>query len=209
MTRRSISFVTVAVLALNIPAAAQNIGDPPQAKNMRLVAYNDLQARSAYQPIIQRQGERYIAYIGHHGASYVPKPVNSLTGQGEFNGTSIVDVTNPAQPKYLAHIPGQEGGPESGGAQMVRACDGKALPKGDPNAVYLLRTFGTTAHEIWNVADIRRRRSSSPGSAGIIRTPTRAGGSAIPVSPSSSPACRAGARSACLKSTTSPIRPGR
>src|SRR6516165_8977372 len=153
MTRRSISFVTVAVLALNIPAAAQNIGDPPQAKNMRLVAYNDLQARSAYQPIIQRQGERYIAYIGHHGASYVPKPVNSLTGQGEFNGTSIVDVTNPAQPKYLAHIPGQEGGPESGGAQMVRACDGKALPKGDPNAVYLLRTFGTTAHEIWNVAD--------------------------------------------------------
>jgi hypothetical protein len=163
MTRRSISFVTVAVLALNIPAAAQNIGDPPQAKNMRLVGYNDLQARSAYQPIIQRQGERYIAYIGHHGASYVPKPVNSLTGQGEFNGTSIVDVTNPAQPKYLAHIPGQEGGPESGGAQMVRACDGKALPKGDPNAVYLLRTFGTTAHEIWNVADIRRRRSSSPG----------------------------------------------
>ena len=25
---------------------------------------------------------------------------------------------------------------------MVRACDGKSLPKGDPNAVYLLRTLG-------------------------------------------------------------------
>jgi hypothetical protein len=36
---------------------------------------------------------------------------------------------------------------------MTRVCDGKDLPKGDPNAVYLLRTFGGAAHEIWNVAD--------------------------------------------------------
>ena len=36
---------------------------------------------------------------------------------------------------------------------MVRICDGKALPKGDRNAVYMLRTFGGEAHEIWNVAD--------------------------------------------------------
>ena len=36
---------------------------------------------------------------------------------------------------------------------MTRVCDGKDLPKGDPGAVYLLRTFGGAAHEIWNVAD--------------------------------------------------------
>jgi len=36
---------------------------------------------------------------------------------------------------------------------MVRICDGKTLPKGDRNAVYMLRTFGGEAHEIWNVAD--------------------------------------------------------
>ena len=36
---------------------------------MRLVGYNDLQARSAYQPTIHKQGDRYIAYIGHHGGS--------------------------------------------------------------------------------------------------------------------------------------------
>src|SRR5260221_10065102 len=29
--------------------------------------------------------------------------------QAEFNGTSIVDVTDPSKPKYLFHIPGQEG----------------------------------------------------------------------------------------------------
>ena len=130
------------------------IGAPPEASNMKLVGYNDLQARSAYQPTIHHQGDRWIAYIGHHGGTdAIPDPVNPLTGKAEPNGTSIVDVTDPAHPKYLRHIPGQEGKYEGGGAQMVRVCDGKSLPKGDPNAVYMLRTFGSEAHEIWNVAD--------------------------------------------------------
>jgi hypothetical protein len=135
-------------------AQQQMIGAPPEARNMKLVGSNDLQARSAYQPTIHHQGDRWIAYIGHHGGTDdIPAPVNPLTGMAEPNGTSIVDVTDPAQPKYLRHLPGQEGKYESGGAQMVRICDGKALPKGDRNAVYMLRTFGGEAHEIWNVAD--------------------------------------------------------
>src|SRR6516162_9037555 len=121
---------------------------------MRLVGTSDLQGRSAYQPTIAHQGDRYIAYVGHHGGTPdVPKPINPLTGQPEFNGTSIIDVTDPAHPKYLKHIPGLEGTYEAGGAQMVRVCDGKSLPKGDPNAVYMLRVFGGQAHEIWDVAD--------------------------------------------------------
>ena len=131
--------------ALAAPAMAQSsnaapkVGDPPEAKDMRLVGMNDLQARSAYQPTIHKQGDRYIAYVGHHGGTpEVPKPLNPLTGQAEFNGTSIVDVTDPSKPKYLFHIPGQEGNFEAGGAQMTRVCDGSALPKGDRNAVYLL-----------------------------------------------------------------------
>ena len=135
-------------------AQSQKIGDPPEFSNMRLVGFSDLQGRSAYQPTIHHQGNHWIAYIGHHGGTNAtPKPVNPLTGQPEFSGTSILDVTDPAHPKYLAHIPGQEGNYESGGAQMVRVCDGRSLPKGDPNAVYMLRTFGGQAHEIWNVAD--------------------------------------------------------
>jgi hypothetical protein len=139
-----------------LPAAAQSqkVGDPPEAKNMRLVGYNDLQARSAYQPTIHRQGDRYIAYIGHHGGTPdVPKPINKLTGQQEFNGTSVLDVTDPANPKYLRHIPGLEGNYEDGGGQMVRLCDGNSLPKGDPAKVYMLRVFGGRAHEIWDVTD--------------------------------------------------------
>jgi hypothetical protein len=135
-------------------AEPQKIGAPPEASNMRLVGFNDLQARSAYQPTIHQQGARWIAYIGHHGGTDdIPAPVNRETGKTEPNGTSIIDVTDPAQPKYLRHLPGQEGKYESGGAQMVRICDGQSLPKGDRNAVYMLRTFGGEGHEIWNVTD--------------------------------------------------------
>ena len=61
-------------------------------------------------------------------------------------------MTDPANPKYLRHLPGQPGKYEAGGAQMVRLCDGASLPKGDRSAAQL-RTFGGEAHEIWNVAN--------------------------------------------------------
>ncbi|HEY2229880.1 MAG TPA: hypothetical protein VGI22_19495 [Xanthobacteraceae bacterium] len=133
---------------------APKIGDPPEALNMRLVGTNDLQGRTAYQPTIFKQGGRYIAYIGHHGgAGELATPLNTLNGQRELNGTSIVDVTDPRQPKYLAHIPGAVGDGEAGAAQMTRVCDGRSLGKGDPDRVYLLRTFGREGHETWDVTD--------------------------------------------------------
>ena len=122
-----------------------------RASNMDLVGYNDLQNRSAYQPIVQKQGDRWIAYVGHHGG----EGLNPLTGKTEPNGTSIVDVTNPKQPKYLAHIPGEpknrEG--EAGGASMVRVCSGNDLPHGVRGKFYLLRAYGNSSHEIWDVTD--------------------------------------------------------
>src|SRR6266403_5288210 len=101
-----IASTVAGLMALTLAALAQSpkVGDPPEAKDMRLVGMNDLQARSAYQPTIHKQGDRTIAYIGHHGGTpEVPKPHNPLTGQAEFNGTSIVDVTDPSKPKYLFH----------------------------------------------------------------------------------------------------------
>jgi hypothetical protein len=136
---------------------APKIGDPPEAMNMRLVGYNDLQGRTAYQPTVFKQGGRYIAYIGHHGGSgEFAMPLNTLNGKAELNGTSIVDVTDPKQPKYLAHILGAVGDGEAGAAQMTRVCDGRSLGKGDPDKVYLLRAFGREGHEIWDVTDPAR-----------------------------------------------------
>ena len=142
----------LAILAILIFASGPaNAQQQPESKNMNLVGYNDLQARSAYQPTIAKQGDRYIAYIGHHGGT----AMNPLTGKQEPNGTSIVDVTDPIQPKYLAHIPGEPANPhatgESGGAQMARVCTN--LPRADKSKFYLLRSFGDSAHEIWDVTD--------------------------------------------------------
>src|ERR1700738_4323321 len=146
--------LSISLVAFAAGAQQQMIGAPPEASDMKLAGFNDLKARSAYHQTIHHQGDRWIAYIGHHGGTDDnPSPVNPLTGKAEPNGTSIVDVTDPAQPKYLRHIPGQEGDNEICGAQRVRICDGKTLPKGDRNAVYMLRTYGSEAHEIWNVAD--------------------------------------------------------
>lgn len=126
-------------------------GQKAEQKDMKLVGYSDLQGRSAYQPTIEKQGDRYIAYIGHHAGIVV----NPLTGKQEVNGTSILDVTDPGHPKYLAHIPGEPANPqargESGGAQMARVCTG--LPKADKSKFYLLRSFGNSAHELWDVTD--------------------------------------------------------
>jgi len=139
------SLVTVALLLAMVAVAA---AQPAEQRNMSLVGQDDLQARSAYQPVIQRQGSRWIAYVGHHGG----RRLNPLTGQMELNGTSIVDVTDPSRPRYLHHIPGAAGEAEAGGAAMVRVCEGKTLPKGDPAKTYLLRTLGNLAHEVWDVS---------------------------------------------------------
>ncbi|HSU64295.1 MAG TPA: hypothetical protein VLJ12_10560 [Burkholderiales bacterium] len=117
------------------------------ASNMALLGHHDLQGRSAYQPVIHEQNGRWIAYVGHHGG----RAVNSLTGREEDSGTSIVDVTDPRKPRYLAHIPGEPGEAEAGGAQMARVCSGRDLPKADKSKFYLLRTFGNLAHEVWDV----------------------------------------------------------
>jgi hypothetical protein len=129
-----------------VPAPAE------EQHNMRLVGADDLQARSAYQPVVHHQGARWIAYVGHHGG----KRMNPLTGQMEDSGTSIVDVTDPKQPRYLHHIPGAVGEAEAGGAAMVRVCDGKTLPRGQRDKTYLLRTLGNLAHEVWDVTDPAR-----------------------------------------------------
>jgi hypothetical protein len=136
------------LLVLAGPVQAQQA----EQRDMRLVGHDELQARSAYQPVIHHQGDRWIAYVGHHGG----RRLNPLTGQVELNGTSIVDVSDPRRPRYLHHIPGAPGEAEAGGASMVRVCDGKTLPKGDPAKTYLLRTLGNLAHEVWDVSEPSR-----------------------------------------------------
>jgi hypothetical protein len=144
----------IPTVALNGSAPIQepppNPPDQQSQWNMELVGHSDLQGRSAYQPIIINENGREIAYVGHHTGT----AMNPLTGAVEPNGTSIIDVTDPAKPKYLAHIPGStQAGEEAGGAQMVRVCSGGVLPHGVRGKWYLLRPLGTEAQEVYDVTD--------------------------------------------------------
>ncbi len=126
------------------PAAA---AEEAEALNMRLVGVHDLQGRSAYQPVVHNYAGRYILFVGHHaGEAFDP-----VAGVTERNGMSILDVTDPAAPELLAHVP--PSGLDANGTQHVQVCAGTQLPNGDPAMTYLVRTNGQLSYELWDVSD--------------------------------------------------------
>jgi hypothetical protein len=124
-----------------------------EAENVRLVGFCDLQGRESLQIVLK--GSQ--AYIGHHRG----EKKNPLTGKSEPNGTTIVDVSNPARPVVLKHIPGRRGA-ESRAVQVVtRFFDGRD---------YLLRNQEAgdfIGFEIWDITD--RRNPSRVATIGPLQ----------------------------------------
>jgi hypothetical protein len=152
------------LLAAPVSAQEQKVGDQPEAMNMRLVGYNDLagpQRLSAADPQAERSLDRLYRPSRRHND--VPKPMNKLTGQAEFNGTSIVDVTDPAHPKYLKHIPGTSGKLRTG-----RRPDGAGLRRQEPaqgrsqQVLSAARVRQFQGHEIWDTTDPASPSSADP-----------------------------------------------
>lgn len=154
-----------ALAASQQPSQGEKLAHADEHLNMQLVGTNDLQARSTYQPAVHHYANgKYILFAGHHALGTNPvtgqqlPSFNPLTGKNEPNGTSIVDVTDPAHPVYLFHIPvgtpvTPPALPTAGGAQYdQRICDGSTLPVHN-NKVYLLRSFSNSAHELWDVTN--------------------------------------------------------
>src|SRR5262249_60687612 len=122
-----LSFIVIGLFTVNISPAYT-----AESLNMELVGTNDLQARSTYQPIVQRQGNRWILYGGHHALGTNPvtggplPSFNPLTGRDEPNGTSIVDVTHPAPPLDFFPLPG--GATRNGGSAKYVVLARSLLP---------------------------------------------------------------------------------
>ncbi len=71
-----------------------------EKQHVKLIGYNDLQSRDSLQ--VTCKGDW--VYVGHHnGYEY-----NPLTGASEWNGTSIIDVSDPSKPTLETHIPNTE-----------------------------------------------------------------------------------------------------
>jgi hypothetical protein len=150
--RRSVLAGIAAGIVATLAGQAKAISQSGEQKDMRRVGHVDLQGRPAYQPnfVVYPDG-RTIAFVGTHGGSK-PNPLKPGSPV-EFNGTMIIDATDPSRPVETAHIPV----PLSGGqAQMVRPCNG--LPGGVPRHVYLLRNIQGSAasgYELWDVTDVK------------------------------------------------------
>ena len=89
----------LSVLMCILLCAGEAAAQKAEKSNMDLVGFNDLQARSAYQPTIHKQGDRWIAYIGHHGGSQL----NPLTGKQENNAGLFV-VCDTSTMNALGHL---------------------------------------------------------------------------------------------------------
>ena len=114
--------------------------------NMQVIGFQDNQGRaSSDDGWVENQNGRYIAYM----ADSPGKAMNPLTGKVENNGTSLIDVTDAAHPKFLSHIPAESGG----GATHLAVCGGNTLPHAERNHWYLLRHDGSTNQEVWDVTN--------------------------------------------------------
>lgn len=119
--------------------------------NMHVVGYNNLQTRPSYMPHVQKQGNRYILYASEHvGTGAYLNPMN---GQMEYDGTSIIDVTNPHHPIYLHHLPSLYG-PPNNERRHIRVCAGDDLPgKLYPGKYFAVGSDGQVSHTLWDVTD--------------------------------------------------------
>ncbi len=97
-------------------AQAQGLPDPGSdgAENVHLVGYNDLQGRQSLQLTTRSGAENgNWVYVGHQPNrrpnSENEGQLNHLTGELEINGTSLIDITDPAKPTLKWHIPGISG----------------------------------------------------------------------------------------------------
>ena len=125
-------------------------GHGSESHRTRLVGSHDLQGREALQVILQGDW----CFVGHLPG----EAVNPLTGKNESNGTSILDVSNPAQPKLVAHIP-SEPGANCRAVQVVKSPrDGKTYIARNHEAA-----SGCTSRPLLatKILGMRRRKSAS------------------------------------------------
>ena len=110
------------------------------AHNTRLIGFHDLQGRESLQVTLQGDW----CYVGHLPGE-LPNP---LTGKSEHSGTSILDVSNPAKPELVAHIPSAPGANCRAVQVISNARDGKR---------YLARNHETDTACSFQVFDISDR----------------------------------------------------
>jgi len=100
-------FLTVVMIMLY---GAAFIVNADESRNIELIGYHDMQGRQALQVNTKSDSVNgNWVYVGH-----VPNTrtrdatLNPITGVNEWNGTSILDITDPTKPELVWHIPNED-----------------------------------------------------------------------------------------------------
>ena len=112
---RSLAFSTLlTVLALGFLVSiqgttySQSAAPGGDGNNMRLVGYSDLQGRESLEVHVRsNDANGSWAYVGHSNNYWGDEDghLNPIIGKVELNGTSIIDISDPANPNLVWHIP--------------------------------------------------------------------------------------------------------
>jgi hypothetical protein len=135
---------------IDSPARGSDAG-AAESLQTRLVGSHDLDGRESLQVTLKGDW----CYVGHLPG----RAVNTLTGEMEENGTSILDVADPSTPVLVAHIPGEPGG-------NCRAVQAIHSPRDGHD--YLIRNHEAAAFGGFDVYDITDR--ARPVATATIRT---------------------------------------
>jgi hypothetical protein len=152
--RSLVGLAALGIAVLGTGAVADPAGGGADSHDLLWLGHADLQGRTAYQPTLHTINGKVYLFVGHFSGQLA---LNPLTGVVEPNGTTITDVSNPAHPNTVFHIP------STNGSQMVRVCDGQTGVLGQTGKVYMLRNTGNT-HEVWDVTT-----PSSPSRLSVIQ----------------------------------------
>ncbi len=149
--------------------AQQPTADPRSdgAENVRLVGYHDLQGRQSLVVTTKSDpANGNWVYVGHtpndrndpqasdDGEGNDQPILNPMTGKMEWNGTSIVEISDPANPKLVWHIPNEEAHVNSRSVSVVYDYGFNSNPAGHD---YLIRSWDTGKKFKFQIFDITSR----------------------------------------------------
>jgi len=132
-----------------------------ESSNVSLIGYHHLQGRQALQVTTKSDSTNgNWAYIGHvPNTRTLAATLNPITAQLEFNGTSIVDISDPARPQLVWHIPNAVGA-NSRSVSVVYDYEFDSEPVGRD---YLIRNFEAGDELKFQIFDITSRATDPSG----------------------------------------------